>query len=120
MAQIIAQEVSKTVLADLQGVHYKVLAGVVGTLVSAIVYMYLTQKSDEKKAKAERTEALGNIWALIAENGKLMEQVKSDMKSAKESNERLEKSNDRLEKIIEKMKDVLLGCKNRRKGNDEI
>jgi hypothetical protein len=101
LVETLSEELSKSVIGGLEGFHYKIVAAVVGSLVSAIIYMYLTQRSDQKESAKERTMAYNKLLAVISESTKLMTTVKNDLKT------------------VAKLKNIVKGCPERNKDQDE-
>jgi len=112
LANIIAKTVSDQVVGEIEGFHYKVAAGIVGALVSALVYMYLTQRADQKNAEKEKIDAYNKLFAVIAESTKTMETVKNGLKTSTESQKDVKGS-------VEKLQRIVRGCKGRDTTNDD-
>jgi len=111
-AEMLAKIVSDQVLSGIDEFHYKIIAGIIGALVSAIVYMYLSQRADQKSSEKEKLNAYNKLFAVIAESTKTMEIVKNELNTSVELEERIDKSIKRLQKIV-------IGCKSRDKTYDD-
>ena len=85
---------------------------IIGALVSALVYMYLTQREDQKSAEKEKIDAYNKLFAVVAESTKIMEIVKNSLKSSTESQKDIEVQIGKLQKIIR-------GCKGRNTTHDD-
>jgi len=91
-ASVIAKEVVKSM-----GVTYlRIFGTVVSGLVSAIVYMYLTQKS-EKKIADDR------LFVVLGESTRLMETVKNGLKTSSASEKKTRRA-------LETMAILVRGC----------
>jgi len=112
LADMIAKTVSDYVLSGIEGFHYKVAATIIGTLVSALVYIYLTQRADQKEAEKGKIDAYNKLFAVIAESTKTMEIVKNGLESSIVSQKEVKKCVDNLHKIIR-------GCKGRDTTHDD-
>jgi len=94
-ASLIAKEVVKSM-----GVTYlRIFGTVVSALISAIVYMYLTQKS-EKKIADDR------LFVVLGESTRLMETVKNSLKASSSAEKKAKKA-------LEIMAVLVRGCEMR-------
>jgi len=105
LANMIARIVSDQVSSGIEMFHYKVAGVIIGSLVSALVYMYLTQRAD-------KNDAYNKLFSVIADSTKTMEAVTNSVKSSVESEKRVEESVGKLQAIVR-------GCKGRDTTNDD-
>ena len=61
LANMIARIVSDQVSSGIEMFHYKVAGVIIGSLVSALVYMYLTQRADKNDAYNKLFSVIFNI-----------------------------------------------------------
>jgi len=105
LANMIAKIVSDQVSSGIEMFHYKVAAGIIGTLVSALVYMYLTQRAD-------KIDTYNKLFSVISDAIKTMETVKNNLNSHIESQKKIEES-------VGKLRAIVRGCKERDTTNDD-
>jgi len=105
LANMIAKIVSDCVVDGIETFHYKVAAGIIGALVSALIYMYLTQRAD-------KNDAYNKLFSVISESAKTMETVTNSLKSSIESEKDIVES-------VDKLKAIVRGCKKRDTTNDD-
>jgi len=105
LANMIAKIVSDQVSSGIENFHYKIAGVIIGSLVSALVYMYLTQRAD-------KNDAYNKLFSVIADSAKTMEAVTNSVKSSVESEKRIEKA-------VGKLRVIVRGCKERDTTNDD-
>jgi len=105
LANMIAKIVSDQVSSGIEMFHYKIAGIIIGSLTSALVYMYLTQRAD-------KNDTYNKLFSVIADSTKTMEAVTNSVKSSIESEKRVEES-------VSKLQAIVRGCKGRNTTNDD-
>ena len=104
--QLFAKLIADEVVNHLGSTYLKIFGGILSAMASAIVYMYLTQKSERKTADESTKDANNKLFAVLVESGKLMETVRRGLDDSAKCERKTRRA---LENIVV----IVRGCNGR-------
>lgn len=97
----VAKQLSLSVYAKIDDLYLEVFFAVTGALVSAIVYLYFSQKTSSNVAQKGMLDAYTKMFAIIDESKKTMDAVKSELIDSKDREEKSLKVLDEIEEVLD-------------------